>query len=74
MSQENVELIRAAIEDFIAGKSEFDAEGMLTRIAGEEIYDSEIECSGASSSQPGVEVVKDRAPQRLAGVGEAPNP
>jgi hypothetical protein len=37
MSQENVELIRAAIEDFIAGDSEFDAEGVLTKIAGEEI-------------------------------------
>ena len=33
MSQENVEVARAAIEDFIAGKTEFDADGALTRMA-----------------------------------------
>jgi len=50
MSEENVELVRAAVEDFIAGKSEFDAEGTLTRIAGEEIYDPEIEWDASEAA------------------------
>ncbi len=45
-----MELVRAAVEDFIAGKSEFDAEGTLTRIAGEEIYDPEIEWDASEAA------------------------
>jgi hypothetical protein len=33
MSQENVERVRTAIEDLIAGKGEFDTDGMLTKAA-----------------------------------------
>jgi ketosteroid isomerase-like protein len=43
MSRENLELVRGILEDFLAGKSEFDAEGMLTRIVGEDIMDPDIE-------------------------------
>jgi SnoaL-like domain len=43
MSQENVEIVRAAMEDFIAGKSEVDADGTLTRMAGEEYWHPDIE-------------------------------
>jgi ketosteroid isomerase-like protein len=43
MSQENVELVRAAVEDFISGKGAFDAEGMLTKMPDEELFDPEIE-------------------------------
>jgi hypothetical protein len=50
MSQENVELVRRAYEDFIAGRSEFDAEGTLTKIAGEELRDPEIEWDASEAS------------------------
>jgi ketosteroid isomerase-like protein len=43
MSLENVEIARTAIEDFIAGKSEFNADGTLTRMAGEEHWHPNIE-------------------------------
>ena len=43
MSQENVEIVRGAVEDFIAGKTEFDADGALTRMAGEEHWHPDIE-------------------------------
>jgi ketosteroid isomerase-like protein len=43
MSQENVERVRQIIEDFRAGKSEFDAEGMLTKVAGEDLMHPDIE-------------------------------
>ena len=43
MSQENVEIVRAAVQDFIAGKTEFDADGALTRMAGEELWHPDIE-------------------------------
>jgi ketosteroid isomerase-like protein len=43
MSQENVERVRSVIEDFIAGKGEFDAEGMLIKLPDEEFLDPEIE-------------------------------
>src|SRR5215217_5947741 len=43
MSQENVEGVRMALENFIAGKGEFDKEGMLTKMPNEEVFDPEIE-------------------------------
>jgi hypothetical protein len=43
MSQENVELARAVIEDFNTGKGEFDSEGTLTKLPDEEVFDPEIE-------------------------------
>lgn len=43
MSRENVEAWRAAIEAYLAGRSEFDAEGQLVRIPGEELWDPDIE-------------------------------
>jgi ketosteroid isomerase-like protein len=43
MSQENVERVRTALEDFIARKGEFDAEGMLTKMPDEEFFDPEVE-------------------------------
>jgi hypothetical protein len=41
MSQENVELLRPSTEAFLAGTSESDREGMLTKIA--ELWDPDIE-------------------------------
>ena len=43
MSQENLEIVRAAVQDFIAGKTQFDADGALTRMAGEELWHPDIE-------------------------------
>src|ERR1700750_13774 len=43
MSQENVEIARASIESFIAGETEFAADGNLTRMAGEEHWHPDIE-------------------------------
>jgi hypothetical protein len=42
MSQENVEIVRAMFEDFLAGATEYDADGVLTRLPGEEVWDAEI--------------------------------
>jgi hypothetical protein len=50
MSQENVELWRSAVEDFIAGKGEFDTEGTLTKFVGEELWDPEIEWDASEAS------------------------
>ena len=43
MSQENVKLVRAAFEDFLAGKAEFDADGLLTKLPSERRWDPDIE-------------------------------
>jgi hypothetical protein len=43
MSQENVERVRTALEDYISRKGEFDADGMLTKLPDEELLDPEIE-------------------------------
>jgi hypothetical protein len=43
MSEENVGRVRAAIEDFISGKGEFDSEGMLIKLPDEEFFDPDIE-------------------------------
>jgi ketosteroid isomerase-like protein len=42
MSQENVEIVRAMFERFLAGASEYDAYGVLTPFPGEEAWDAEI--------------------------------
>ena len=42
MSQENVEVVRAMLEGFLAGETEYDASGVLTRFPGEEVWDAEI--------------------------------
>ena len=47
MSKENVERLRAAIESFLAGTSEFDREVMLSVIA--EGWDPEIELDSSES-------------------------
>jgi hypothetical protein len=43
MSQENVERVRAVLEDFVSRKGVFDGEGMLTKMPDEEFLDPEIE-------------------------------
>jgi hypothetical protein len=43
MSQENVQLVRTILDDVNADRSEVDAEGLLTRLADEELLDPEIE-------------------------------
>lgn len=50
MSRENVERVRGILEDFRADKSEFDAEGMLTKIAGEELMDPDIEWDASEAA------------------------
>jgi hypothetical protein len=64
MSQENVERVRQIIENFRAGKSEFDAEGMLTKIAGKDLMHPAIEWDASeapfdlSGTYRGVEAVR----------------
>lgn len=43
MSRANVELVRGAFEEFLAGKSEFDSDGMLTKLNSEDFWDPDIE-------------------------------
>jgi hypothetical protein len=52
VSQENVEIVRATMEDFIAGKTEFDADGTLTRMAGEEHWHPDIELDVSEAVVP----------------------
>lgn len=52
MSHENVELVRRALEGFIAGKIEFDAEGAVTKMSGEEYWDPQIEFDVSESVVP----------------------
>lgn len=52
MSQENVEITRAAMADFIAGKTEFDADGALTRMTGEEHWHPDIELDVSEAVVP----------------------
>jgi hypothetical protein len=52
MSQENVETLRGAVENFLAGTGEFDREEMLSRLA--EDWDPEIELD--SSEAPVLDV------------------
>jgi hypothetical protein len=47
MSQENVEILRVAIEDFLAGTSESDREDMLRKLAG--VWDAEIELDASDT-------------------------
>jgi hypothetical protein len=50
MSQENVELWRASIEDFLAGTRERDREAMLAKLA--ELWDPEIEWDVSEGGAP----------------------
>ena len=43
MSQENLERVRASIEELISGKGEFDTEGLLTKLPYEELLDPQVE-------------------------------
>jgi hypothetical protein len=43
MSPENMARVRTTLEDFIARKGEFDADGMLTKMPDEEFFDPEVE-------------------------------
>jgi len=52
MSQENVELTRRIFEDFIAGKAEFDADGTVTKMAGEEHWHPDIELDVSEAVVP----------------------
>jgi ketosteroid isomerase-like protein len=54
MSQDNVEVVRRIFEDFRAGRSEFDSDGTLTRMAGEELWDPEIEWDASESPLPDI--------------------
>ena len=52
MSQGNVELWRASIEDFLAGTSESDRERTLTKMA--ELWDPEIEWDASAFEGPDI--------------------
>jgi ketosteroid isomerase-like protein len=52
MSRENVELLRAAWEDYLAGKAEFDAEGTVVKLPGEDWWDPEIEWDASEARVP----------------------
>ena len=47
MAQENVEIVRGAVEEFLAGTSEHDRGGMLTKIA--EVWDPRIELDSSEA-------------------------
>jgi hypothetical protein len=55
MSQGNVELWRASIEDFLAGTSESDRERTLTKMA--ELWDPEIEWDVSEAAAPDIDGV-----------------
>jgi hypothetical protein len=48
VSQENVEILRVFIEDYLTGSSESDREDMLSRLA-EDCYDPEIELDASDA-------------------------
>jgi hypothetical protein len=50
VSEENVEALRALVEDFLAGTNEADREVMLTRIAS--LWDPEIEWDSSEIALP----------------------
>lgn len=52
MSEENVELWRASIQDFRAGHNELDRERTLTKMA--ELWDPEIEWDATEAAAPGI--------------------
>jgi hypothetical protein len=52
MSQENVEIVRGMFEDFIARRAEFDADGNLTKMAGEDAWDPDIEWDASEAPMP----------------------
>jgi ketosteroid isomerase-like protein len=52
MSHENVEIARAMLEDFLAGATEYDADGVLTRFPGEEVWDAEIVLDFSGAPMP----------------------
>lgn len=52
MAQENMEIVRAAMEDFIAGKTKFDDDGTLIRMAGEEYWHPDIELDVSEAVVP----------------------
>jgi ketosteroid isomerase-like protein len=65
MSQENVEALQAAVEDFLAGTSEADREGMLGRMAA--LWDPEIEWDAPERPLPDLpSVIRGREAVRLA--------
>ena len=58
VSKENVALIRGTYEGFLAGDSEFDADGTLTRLNSESLWDPDIELD-ASMTGPHGETLPD---------------
>jgi ketosteroid isomerase-like protein len=54
MSKENVELVRSIAEDFLSADFEFDAEGMITSVPGEECWDGDIEWDASRTGVPGL--------------------
>ncbi len=52
MSQANAERVRVIFEAFFAGKSEFDQEGTLTRLAGEELLHPDVEWDATEVPAP----------------------
>jgi hypothetical protein len=54
MSQENVEAVRKMLEDGIAGMGEFDADGLLTKMPDEELFDPQIEWDASEVPVPDI--------------------
>jgi|SRR5215207_4419435 len=53
MSEENVEIVRRFVDDFRAGKFEFDSEGMLAKMPGEERWHPDIEWEAPGADDAG---------------------
>jgi ketosteroid isomerase-like protein len=54
MSRENVEIVSAAFDAFLAGKAEFDAEGLLTKLPSEPHWDPDIEWDAPEGVLPDI--------------------
>jgi hypothetical protein len=52
MSRENVELLRGAWEDYLAGKADLDAEGTVIKLPGEDWWDPAIEWDASEARVP----------------------
>ena len=73
MSQENVERVRTALQDFISGKGEFDADGMLTKLPDEEFFDPDVEWDASEVPVPDIRGVYQES-TAFGSTGESGSP
>jgi ketosteroid isomerase-like protein len=55
MSQENVGIVRGFFDDYLGGETpEYDTEGALTKMIGEEVWDPNIEWDASNAPMPDI--------------------